>query len=72
MQDPQRSVPPQPSAIEPQFLPRAAHVVGVQAAAGFTVKSAVAVLPRSEAEIDVTVEASGFPSATDDILVVRA
>ena len=29
--DPQVKVPPQPSEIEPQFLPRAAHVVGVQA-----------------------------------------
>ena len=35
---PQPSVPPQPSVIVPQFLPCAAHVVGVQAA-GFEMKS---------------------------------
>ena len=43
MHTPQVSVPPQPSEIVPQFLPCAAHVVGVQATAGFTVKSAVRV-----------------------------
>src|SRR6059036_3379185 len=31
VQAPQVSVPPQPSEIEPQFFPCAAHVVGVQA-----------------------------------------
>ena len=30
MQEPQVSVPPQPSAIVPQFFPCAAQVVGVQ------------------------------------------
>src|SRR2546427_7307002 len=32
VQDPQTSEPPQPSRIAPQFLPCAAHVVGVHAA----------------------------------------
>src|ERR1043166_4795183 len=50
-------MPPQPSEIVPQFFPCTAHVVGGHATAGFTVSSAVFVLPRSEAEIDVTVEA---------------
>jgi hypothetical protein len=30
VQEPQRSVPPQPSEIDPQFAPAAAHVVSVQ------------------------------------------
>jgi len=51
-------VPPQPFEIVPQFFPWAPHVVGVhvEAAAGFTVSTAVAV-PARVAEMVVTVEA---------------
>ena len=40
VQEPQVSVPPQPFEIVPQFFPWAAHVVGVQLDAGFTVSTA--------------------------------
>src|SRR5262245_15176486 len=50
VQEPQLSVPPQPLAIEPQFLPCAAQVVGVHVLPGFTVRIADAV-PLLVAEI---------------------
>jgi len=66
---PQTSVPPQPSEIVPQFLPCAAHVVGVQATAGFTVRTAVFVTP-SEAEIVVRVETLTAEVATVKLALV--
>src|SRR5262249_34388456 len=52
---PHVSVPRQPSEMGRQFFPCAGRVVGVQAAAGFTVRTAVFVTP-SVAEIVVSVE----------------
>jgi hypothetical protein len=62
---PQVSVPPQPSAMLPQFFPCAAQVVGVQLAAGFTVKTADAV-PLLEAEM-----VTRFVAVTAEVLTVK-
>jgi hypothetical protein len=45
--EPQASVPPQPSEMEPQFFPWAAHVVGVHEPVGVTLKPETATSPES-------------------------
>lgn len=47
VQDPQVRVPPQPSETEPQFLPCAEQLIGVQPLAAFTVRIAFTVSPRA-------------------------
>jgi hypothetical protein len=47
VQDPQVRVPPQPSETEPQFLPWAAQLMGVQPLAAFTVRIAFTVSPQA-------------------------
>ena len=65
MQDPHESVPPQPFAIVPQFLPCAAQVVGVQLEAGLMVRTADAV-PLLEAEM-----VTAFVAVTAEVVTVK-
>ena len=69
VQEPQLSVPPQPSAIEPQFFPCAAQVVGVHALPGFTVRTADAV-PLLDAEIVTKVVALTAEVVTGKLALV--
>src|SRR5262245_14453607 len=62
---PQVSVPPQPLEIVPQFLPCAAQVVGVQPAAGVTVKTAVTV------PLLAAVMVTRFVAVTAEVLTVK-